>query len=635
MSRMIEDYALIGDLHTAALVARDGSIDWLCLPRFDSQACFAALLGEERHGHWRIAPTEAGGRISRRHLPDTLILQTEFVTGSGTVRIIDCMPPRSGDPVIARMIEGVSGTVEMRMSLAARFEYGSAHPRIQRRDGVHCVVAGSEVLWLFGPVQLRSRRGVAVAEFTVSAGDQVPLAAVWRSPRMAAPDPPYVPALLDRTARWWTTWASGLDGGEEWREAVIRSLITVKALTFAPTGGVVAAPTSSLPQQASGARNWDYRYCWLRDTAATLPVLLRSGALSEASALLRFVTNAAAGPPAQVQGLYGIDGRRWLPEIELGWLPGYEGAQPVRTGHAAAAQRDLAAFGEVLTARLAARMAGMPGSVDPWEQDEVVGFLESAWREPDPGHWEVRGPPRQFVFSKVMVWAAADAAVKMIERFGDAGPAGRWRKLRAEVRSDVLEHGYDTSGETFVQHYSGTGVDASLLRLGQLGFLPPRDARMSGTVDAIARDLDRGGVLLRYQQDPADSLDGGLPPGGSGYLPATFWLAQCYAAAGRGTEARRAFTGALELRNDVGLLPEEYDPLRRRFAGNFPLTASHAAAVATAAALDSMDSPAGAARFTRTGRGAGLAGWTPSSRSGTGRQEVTGGWHARRAWTRD
>ena len=418
MSRMIEDYALIGDLHTAALVARDGSIDWLCLPRFDSQACFAALLGEDRHGHWRIAPTEAGGRISRRYLPDTLILQTEFVTGSGTVRIIDCMPPRSGDPVIARMIEGVSGTVEMRMSLAARFEYGSAHPRIQRRDGVHCVVAGSEVLWLFGPVQLRSRRGVAVAEFTVSAGDQVPLAAVWRSPRMTAPDPPYVPALLDRTARWWTTWASGLDGGEEWREAVIRSLITVKALTFAPTGGVVAAPTSSLPQQASGARNWDYRYCWLRDTAATLPVLLRSGALSEASALLRFVTNAAAGPPAQVQGLYGIDGRRWLPEIELGWLPGYEGAQPVRTGHAAAAQRDLAAFGEVLTARMAARMAGMPGSVDPWEQDEVVGFLESAWREPDPGHWEVRGPPRQFVFSNLKTGQGLATIVKFIETEG-------------------------------------------------------------------------------------------------------------------------------------------------------------------------------------------------------------------------
>ncbi len=294
-----------------------------------------------------------------------------------------------------------------------------------------------------------------MAEFSVSEGDQVPLAAVWRSPRMTAPDPPFVPALLDRTARWWTAWAAGLDGGEEWREAVIRSLITVKALTFAPTGAVVAAPTSSLPQQASGARNWDYRYCWLRDAAATLPVLLRSGALSEASALLRFVTHAVAGLPSQVQGLYGIDGRRWLPEIELDWLPGYEGAQPVRTGHAAAAQRNLAAFGEVLTARLAARMAGMPGSADPWESEEVAGLLESAWREPDPGHWEVRGPSRQFVFSKVMVWAAADAAVKMIERFGDTGPADRWRKLRAEVRSDVLEHGYDTSGETFVQHYAG------------------------------------------------------------------------------------------------------------------------------------------------------------------------------------
>jgi GH15 family glucan-1,4-alpha-glucosidase len=610
MSRMIEDYALIGDLHTAALVARDGSIDWLCLPRFDSKACFAALLGEDRHGHWRIAPSEAGARVSRRYLPDTLILETEFGTGSGEVRLTDCMPPRCGDPVLVRMIEGVSGSVEVRMTLGARFEYGSAQPRIQRRDGAHCILAGSETLWLFGPVQLRSRRGVAVAEFSVSEGDQVPLAAVWRSARVTAPAAPFVPAVLEQAERWWTRWVGGLDCGGEWREAVTRSLITVKALTFAPTGGVVAAPTSSLPQQASGARNWDYRYCWLRDAAAALPVLLSSGALGEASALLRFVTNASAGLPSQVQGLYGIDGRRWLPEIELDWLPGYEGAQPVRAGNAAAAQRQLAAFGEVMTARLAARMAGMPGAIDPWEQEEVLGFLEAAWREPDPGNWEVRGPPRQFVYSKVMVWAAADAAVKMIERFGDAGPADRWRRLRAEVRSDVLEQGYDASGETFVQHYSGTSVDASLLRLAQLGFLPPSDQRMTGTVAAIARQLDRGGVLLRYQQDPADSLDG-LPPGAGGYVPATFWLAQCYAQMGRAGEARRAFAGGLELRNDVGLLPEEYDPLRRRFAGNFPLTASHAAAAATAAALDSMDSTAGAARFTRAGRRARLPTWTP------------------------
>ena len=425
MSRMIEDYALIGDLHTAALVARDGSVDWLCLPRFDSKACFAALLGEDRHGHWRIAPAEAGCRVSRRYLPDTLILETEFGTSSGQVRLTDCMPPRSGDPVLVRMIEGISGSVDVRMTLGARFEYGSVQPRILRRDGAHCILAGSEMLWLFGPVQLRSRRGIAVAEFSVSEGERVPLAAVWRSAPVTAPPAPFVPALLEEAERWWTRWVSGLDCGGEWRDAVTRSLITVKALTFAPTGGVVAAPTSSLPQQASGARNWDYRYCWLRDAAATLPVLLRSGALGEASALLRFITNASAGPPSQVQGLYGIDGRRWLPEIELDWLPGYEGAQPVRAGNAAAAQRQLAAFGEVMTARLAARMAGMPGTIDPWEHEEVLGFLEAGWRAPDPGNWEVRGLPRQFVYTKVMVWAAADAAVKMIERFGDAGrPTG-------------------------------------------------------------------------------------------------------------------------------------------------------------------------------------------------------------------
>jgi GH15 family glucan-1,4-alpha-glucosidase len=592
MSRRIEDYALIGDLHTAALVARDGSIDWLCLPRFDSNACLAGLLGQDRHGHWRIAPAEGGSRVSRRYLPDTLVLETEFATGSGTIRLTDCMPPRSGDPVLVRMVEGVRGSVEVRMTFAARFEYGSAQPRIQRVDGAHCLLAGAETLWLFGPVHLRSRHGAAVAEFSLRQGDRVPRGAGWRPARGSPPDPPHVPALIGNAARWWTGWVAGLDYDGEWREAVIRSLITIKALTFAPNGGVIAAPTAALPQQASGSRNWDYRYCWLRDAAAALPVLLRSGALSEASALLRFLTNAVAGLPAQVQGLYGLDGRRWLPEVELDWLPGYEGAQPVRTGNAAAAQRQIAAFGAVLTARLGARMAGMPGSADPWEQEEVLGFLESGWREPDPGIWEVRGPPRHFVYSKVMVWAAADAAVKMIERFGDAGPAGRWRKLRAEVRADVLDQGYDTSGETFVQHYSGAGVDVSLLRLAQLGFLPPGDPRIAGTVAAVERELDCGGVLLRYQEDPGDSLDG-LPPGGAGYLPGTFWLAQCYAVAGRGRDARRVFAGLLALGNDVGLLPEDYDPLRRRAAGNFPLTASHVAAATTAGMLDAMNEPSG------------------------------------------
>jgi GH15 family glucan-1,4-alpha-glucosidase len=587
----IQDYALIGDLHSAALVGSDGSIDWLCLPRFDSAACFAALLGEDRHGHWRIAPA-GPSRVQRRYLPDTLVLETEFAADSGSARLIDCMPPRDTDPVLVRMVEGLSGSVNLRMTLGASFEYGSAEPRVQRRAGAHRIVAGPQALWLYGPVHVREQQGVAAAEFSVSRGDKVPFAVVWRDSRAGPPDPPLVPALIAQTERWWRGWVAGLTYDGEWREAVIRSLITIKALTYAPTGGTVAAPTTSLPQQAPGPRNWDYRYCWLRDAAATIGVLLRYGALGEAANLLDWTVWAVAGPPSRVQDLYGVAGERWLPEIELGWLPGYEGARPVRIGNAATARRPLDAFGEVLTGRLAARMAGLTGLRDPWDVGQVLDLLESAWREPDAGIWEVRGPPRQFVHSKVMVWAAADAAVKMIERFGDPGPAQRWRTLRAEVKADVLDRGYDTDAATFVQAYERAGTDASLLRLGRCGFLPPGDERLRGTASAIARELDCGGVLRRRGPDPGDSEDG-MAPGDVGYLPATFWLAQCLAAMGRGADARGVFTRLLELRNDVGLLSEAYDPLRRRLAGNYPLTASHVALAETAAALDALGTRGG------------------------------------------
>jgi GH15 family glucan-1,4-alpha-glucosidase len=585
MSLPIEDYALIGDLHSAALVGTDGSIDWLCLPRFDSEACFAGLLGEDRHGHWRIGPADGGGRVRRRYLPDSLVLETEFTVDSGRARLVDCMPPRDGHPVLVRMVEGLSGHVDLRMTLAASFEYGSAQPRIQRHAGAHRIVAGSQALWLFGPAHVRRKQGVATAEFSVSQGARIPFALVWRNSRESAPRPPLVPAVIDRTARWWRAWVAGLTCASEWREAVIRSLITIKALTYAPTGGAVAAPTTSLPQQASGYRNWDYRYCWLRDAAATSGVLLRSGALAEAAELLRWMTHAVAGPPGGVQDLYGVGGERRLPEIELDWLPGYDGARPVRIGNAATAEPPLDAFGEVLTARLAVRMAGLPGSGSPWDADELLDLLESRWREPDAGIWEVRGPPRQFVHSKIMVWAAADAAVKMIERFGDPGPVDRWRRLRAEVRADVLERGYDSEAATFVQAYERAGTDASLLRMGLRGFLPPGDERLRSTASAVARDLDSGGVLLRHGEDPADSVDG-MPPGDGGHLPATFWLVQCLAAMGRARDARHVFARLLEFRNDVGLLSEEYDPLRRRLAGNYPLNASHVALADAAAALD-------------------------------------------------
>ena len=642
MSRPIEDYALIGDLHSAALVSRDGSVDWLCLPRFDSAACFAALLGDDRHGHWRIPPADGNYRVRRRYRPDTLVLETEFVTDSGTVRVIDCMPPRDQgidriplrdqrtgrispcdqDPVLVRLIEGIDGTVELLMTLAARFEYGSARPRFRQHDEALGIVAGPEALWLFAPLHIRRSQGVAAAELTVSQGDQVPLALIWRNSRAAPPGPPLVPALIDRTQRWWRDWVAELACDGEWREPVIRSMITVKALTYAPTSGVIAAPTTSLPQDASGGRNWDYRYCWLRDAAATLRTLLRAGAPAEAAGLLSWILHAVAGPPSAVQGCYGVAGERLLPEIELGWLPGHDGAQPVRigtarpAGPAGTAGPDLSAFGEVQTARLAARMAGLAGSRDPWECHDLLALLESRWREPDAGIWAVRGPPRQFVHSKVMTWAAANAVIQMIERFGDPGPADRWRRLRAEIRAEVLDRGYDTDAQAFVQAYERPGTDASLLRLAQLGFLPPGDERLRSTLTFAARELDRSGVLLRYVPDPRDSLDG-LSPGSGCYLPGTFWLAQCLALMGRGPDARRVFSRLLDLRNDVGLLSGDYDPLGGRLAGNFPLTASHVALAETAAALDSMTGPDSLTRPAyRLAESAGdsARGWPPAGR---------------------
>lgn len=590
MSRPIEEYAIIGDLHSAALVGPDGSIDWLCLPRFDSEACLAALLGDERHGYWRIAPGDEITRVRRRYRPDTLVLETEFSTVSGTVRLIDCMPLRDDDPVVARMVEGVSGQVDLRMSLAARFEYGSALPRIEQLAGAHRIVAGSEALWLFSPVHVRARNGTAVAEFSVRPGDRVPFAAIWRPSHEPPPGPPPVAALIERTAGWWGDWVAGLRYDGEWREAVIRSMITVKALTYAPTGGVLAAPTTSLPQQTSGVRNWDYRYCWVRDATAALDACLSTGAGPEATAVRNWIGQALGGSVAQAQPVYRVAGERRLPEIELGWLPGYDGAQPVRVGNAAAAQSQLGVVGEVMRARLAARTAGLPALADSWDTDSVLGLLESRWHEPDAGIWEIRGPPRQFVHSKAMVWAAADSAIKMIEWFGDSGPVGRWRRLRAAVRADVLERGYDADRNTFVQCYGSTALDASLLRLPLLGFLPLSDGRMAGTVDAIVRELDDSGVLSRYRPDAAPGVDG-LPPGEGGYLPGSFWLAQCLALLGRGGHARRVFGSLLELRNDVGLLAEEYDPLRRRFAGNHPLAGCHTALVVTAAALSAANEP--------------------------------------------
>ena len=594
MSRPIEDYALIGDLQSAALVSRDGCIDWLCLPRFDSEACFAALLGDERSGYWQIAPAREITRVRRRYRPHTLVLETEFSTASGVVRLIDCMPPRAADPVVIRLIEGVAGRVDMQMTLAARFEYGLSLPRVRRQDTARRIVGGGQSLWVFTPLEVRTHGADLAARFSVGEGDRVPVAAVWRSSHRTAPAPPPASALVEQTDSWWRSWVAGLRGvaagAAEWQDAVIRSLITLKALSFAPTGGLISAPTTSLPQQTCGMRNWDYRYCWIRDAADAVDVFLAAGADQEAASLLDWLGHAVEGPAAQAQPVYRVAGERRMPEIEAHWLPGYENAQPVRIGNAAADLPQLGTFGDVLRARLTVRAAGLPpamdapGPGDPDASEAILAFLESRWLEPDAGIWETRGLARQFVHTKTMIWTAADSAVKMIESSGDRGPARRWRRLRAAVRGDVLERGYDPDRNTFTQYYGSATMDASLLRLPLLGFLGAADPRMAGTIEAVTRELDDSGVLLRYQARPPADTDG-LPPGEAGYLPASFWLAQALAAAGHLEQAHRVYTALLGLRNDVGLLAEGYDPLRRRFAGNHPLAGSHIGLIMTARAL--------------------------------------------------
>ncbi len=588
MSRPIDEYALIGDLHSAALVSRDGSLDWLCLPRFDSPACFAALVGGARDGYWQISPVDGAVEIKRRYRPDTLIVETEFTTGSGTARLTDCMPPRgmagaSAEPTMVRMVEGIHGRADLRMTLRAGFEYGSAQPRILRHGESCCVVAGSEALWLFSPVHLRLRQGVAVAEWSVRPGDRVPFALIWRPSHTGPPVPPLVQALIKQTGRWWRDWVAGLTYEGEWRDAVIRSLITLKALTYAPTGGLISAPTTSLPQQAAGTRNWDYRYCWLRDAAAALDALIRTGAMSEAAAVLSWMMRAVSGSPARVQPVYGVAGERRLPELVLDWLSGHDGAWPVRIGNAAAQQFQLTVFGDVARARLLARVAGLSAS-DPWDPGAVLRLLEARWRDPDAGIWQVRGAPRHFVHSTAMVWAAADSAVKMIERFGDPGPADRWRRLRDAAAAEIADHGYDAKRGAFVQRYDALDLDASLLWLLLAGFLPPNDERIAGTVAAIARELSDSGLLIRHVPDVLDCVDG-LTSGEGAYLPCSFWMAECLGRMGRDRQARELFGSLLELRNDVGLLAEQYDPLHRRLAGNFPLAGCHIALVTTAAVL--------------------------------------------------
>ena len=590
MPLRIEDYGLIGDTLTAALVGRDGSIDWLCLPHFDSGACFAALVGTREHGHWQIAPAEATVTVSRRYLPGTLVLETTFETREGAVRLIDFMPPRHGEPDLIRIVEGVRGSVDMRMELIMRFDYGSIVPWVKRVDGRLAAVAGPDALSLWAPVDMRGENFTTQAAFTVRQGERMPFVMMWHPSEQQAPKPPDPFAALDDTISWWQDWSGrcGYDG--PWADAVMRSLITLKALTFAPTGGIVAAPTTSLPEEIGGVRNWDYRYCWLRDATFTLYALMIGGYTEEASQWRTWLLRAVAGDPSTLQIMYGMRGERRLPEMELPWLPGYEGSRPVRIGNLAVAQTQLDVYGEVMDALHLARRGGLAVDAEMWAlQRHLVTHLETAWREPDEGIWEVRGPRRHFTHSKVMAWVAFDRAIKGVERHGLDGPVDRWRSVRDEIHADVCARGFDAARNTFTQSYGSEDLDASLLMIPLVGFLPAADPRMAGTVAAIEQDLLWNGLVRRYK--PAERVDG-LPGGEGVFLACTFWLADNYLLQGRRDEAREVFERLLALANDLGLLAEEYDPAARRQLGNFPQAFTHVMLINTARNLARNHGPA-------------------------------------------
>ncbi|MEX2556565.1 MAG: glycoside hydrolase family 15 protein [Actinomycetota bacterium] len=592
MPLRIEDYGLIGDTQTAALVGRDGSIDWLCLPRFDSGACFAALLGSPSHGRWLLEPAGGSRPVSRRYRDGTLILETELACPSGRIRLIDCMPIRHRAPDVVRIVEGLEGRVPMRMELIIRFDYGSAVPWVRRRSDGISAVAGPDALRLHTPVSTHGRDMTTVAEFEVSAGDRVPFVLTWHSSVDPSPPPVDAEQALSETESWWREWSARCTTFGPYQDTVVRSLVTLKALTYAPTGGVVAAPTTSLPEWIGGVRNWDYRFCWLRDATFTLYALMLAGYRKEAESWRDWLLRAVAGDPAQLQIMYGAAGERRLHEIALDWLPGYEASAPVRIGNAASLQFQLDVYGEVMDAMHQARGAGIESDHASWAlQRSMMDFLESNWQRPDEGIWEVRGPRRAFTHSKVMAWVAADRAVKAVERHGLEGPVDRWRALREEIHAEVCREGYDAELGAFTQYYGSRSLDASLLMIPLVGFLPAADERVAGTIGAIERDLTRDGMVLRYATDGQATVDG-LPPGEGSFLPCSFWLVDCLALTGRIEEARARFERLLGLTNDLGLLSEEYDTEAGRLLGNFPQAFSHVALVNSASNLSRAHGPA-------------------------------------------
>ncbi|WP_219417046.1 glycoside hydrolase family 15 protein [Pseudonocardia nigra] len=601
MPLRLEDYGLIGDTQSAALVGYDGSIDWLCLPRFDSEACFAALLGDERNGRWLLAPAGGHRATGRRYRPDTLVLETDFTTADGTVRVTDCMPVRKGLPDVFRRVEGLSGRVRMRSEMVLRTGYGRVVPWV-RQTGRHLLAAaGPDGFTLDSDVEHELERDDIVAEFEVQAGQHVDFRLAWTGWGEEPPAPLDVSKEIEQTAKWWQDWTGACRYEGEHREAVVRSLITLKAMSYGPSGGIVAAPTTSLPEQLGGVRNWDYRFCWIRDATFTLLALLDAGYEDEAVAWREWLLRAVAGRPEQMQLMYGVEGERRLTEFELDWLPGYAGSRPVRAGNAASGQFQLDVYSELMDALHQARSHGIPPDEQAWAVQRVLmDFLESHWRDPDEGIWEIRGERRHFTHSKVMAWAAVDRAVRGVEDFGLDGPLPDWKRLRSTIHDEVCEQAYDRKRNTFTQYYGSSTLDAALLLMSSVGFLPATDKRMRGTVAAIEKELCRDGFVQRYTMTKATEKLDGLPPGEGAFLPCTFWLADHYLLAGRGDGGRAVFDRLLGLRNDLGLLSEEYDVAASRLVGNFPQALTHLSLVNTALDIASAQGPSH--RRSGTGR---------------------------------
>jgi GH15 family glucan-1,4-alpha-glucosidase len=589
----IEDYAVIGDLHTMALVGTDGSIDWLCLPHFDSGACFARLLGDESNGYWKIAPAGAPGVVTatrRRYRGDTLVLETEMDTAEGTIRLVDCMPIREQRPQVVRVVEGVRGTVPVHMELVVRFDYGESIPWVTRHDHLLTATVGPNAVSLWTGAETHGEHLSTISDVTVREGERVTYSLTWFPSHEQPPRPVDANYAVALTEQWWESWSSACTYEGPYKEAVLRSLITLKALTYEPTGGIVAAATTSLPETLGGARNWDYRYCWLRDATLTLESLMRGGYHAEAMAWRDWLLRATAGDVSKLQIMYGAAGERRLDEWEVDWLSGYESSSPVRIGNAAADQYQLDVYGEVMSALYSASRSDGVHSRAIWDlQTKLVEFLEEGWKEPDDGLWEVRGPRRHFTHSKVMAWVAVDRAVRTMEEWPDLrGPLDKWRKLRDDIHQEICEKGFDHKKQAFTQYYGSDQLDASLLMIPLVGFLPASDPRVVSTVEAIERELVDDGFVLRYRTSDDGAVDG-LTGREGAFLACSFWLADCLHMIGREDDATALFERLLSLRNDVGLLAEEYDQVAGRLVGNFPQAFSHVSLVNTACRLTGQD----------------------------------------------